>query len=415
MTEVGSPKQREQVRALTEDFTKLQAKITEIQGLLKQEKEGRLSLSAEQVKLLNIELAEAKKQFQGMLEPANKTAQAVEKLATAGDLKRQIDQLTAYIATHKSSAEAMAIAQAQLEKLQDKYNELTMSQLPNAVKEYRLLNAELERQQQRLDLVRESLSPDELRLAEAAITTLKDQVVKLNEAWLPPDVQQYRELTRELERLKTRMSEVTDPAELRLFQSHIVGLEVEVKKLARTMTEQLVDEALENWDSTLSRINTTVDTAIKKNADLIKSDYELKKALATTPEAVTKAYDEYIAKLTEADVKAEDIAKEQKDRAIEVAQDQKKAQEKAVEEFERFQEKVADDVSDVFFDFTKALTDGSIRMKDILERDPGDHQRYLLADLDRYGRPGAGQADPHSSGGDHRGWRDGTSRYGLAQ
>ena len=99
----GLSKNAERVKALTEEYTKLQAKITEIQGLLTQHKAGRLSLSAEEVQLLNIELDAAKEKLQKALDPqvlkraaqtAKDTTQAVkEALRAEQDFAEETVQL----------------------------------------------------------------------------------------------------------------------------------------------------------------------------------------------------------------------------------------------------------------------------------------------------------------------------------
>ena len=319
-----------------------------------------LKLSTEQMRALNTEIEALHKrwlQIQGIKPPTDVTI--------FRDLPGEIKQLERFIATNAAGSTAVLQAQEKLTGLNAELAKMAMQHLPASVQEYRQLSTALAQAEQRLAATSAALKPEELQLAQAEIVRLKDEVLKLNEAWLPPEVQQYRELTRELERLKSRMSEVTDPAELRLFETHVVDLEIAVKKLARTMTEQLVDEAFANWDATLGRINSQIDTAIQKNADLIKSDYELEKALATTPEAAAKAWDTYIARLEAADVKAEDIAKLQAGRQLELVNEQKKVLEKAQRDFERFQEQVSDKVGDVLFDFTKSLTDGSTKLKDV--------------------------------------------------
>ena len=61
----------------------------------------------------------------------------------------------------------------------------------------------------------------------------------------------------------------------------------------------------------------------------------------------------------------EDLQKKAFEAIVKRTEAEIKAQEKAAADFERFQEKVADNVSDVLFDFTKSLTDGSTKLKDI--------------------------------------------------
>ena len=193
-----------------------------------------LPMSPEQLKILNTELESAQKKLQNMVEPANKAGQAIEKLATAGDLKRQIDQLTAWIATHKGSTEAMALAQGQLEKLQDKYNELTTSQLPNAVKEYRLFSTELERAEQRLALVRDSLNPEELRLAEAAVAKLRLEFTALREG-MPQEVLAFKGLEQAKQQLEAYLAtQRTGSVEAQLTTEALRGVGEQLAQLSTT-------------------------------------------------------------------------------------------------------------------------------------------------------------------------------------
>ena len=61
----------------------------------------------------------------------------------------------------------------------------------------------------------------------------------------------------------------------------------------------------------------------------------------------------------------EDLAKKEFEQTLARINTERETQEQAQRDFQRFQEQVSDKVGDVLFDFTKSLTDGSIKMKDI--------------------------------------------------
>ena len=61
----------------------------------------------------------------------------------------------------------------------------------------------------------------------------------------------------------------------------------------------------------------------------------------------------------------EDLAKKAFEQTLARINAERETQEKAAHEFQRFQEQVSDKVGDVLFDFTKTLTDGSTKLKDI--------------------------------------------------
>ena len=61
----------------------------------------------------------------------------------------------------------------------------------------------------------------------------------------------------------------------------------------------------------------------------------------------------------------EDLAKKEFEQTLARINTERETQEKAAQDFQRFQEQVSDKVGDVLFDFTKSLTDGSTKLKDI--------------------------------------------------
>ena len=345
------------VKKTLDEIKQIQADIQSRKDILNNKD---LQLSALQIKAINEDLGALQKkylQLQGTKPPTDVTI--------FRDLPGEIKQLERFIATNAAGSTAVLQAQEKLTGLNAELAKMAMQHLPASVQEYRQLSTALAQAEQRLAATSAALKPEELQLAQAEITRLKEEVLKLNEAWLPPEVQQYRELTRALEQLETQLSKTTDPTEVRILERSIATLEDTLGELSKTLQQEVIDKGLDAMGVAMGNLEDDINEGIKAAQKFIEQQYELAKVLAKTPEEAEAAYKKYIAALKTSGVAAEVVRDKEIERQQEQAKEQQKIQKDAEREFERFQEKVADDVSDVLFDFTKALTDGSIKMKDI--------------------------------------------------
>ena len=354
------------VKKTLDDIKQVQLDIQSRKDILNNKE---LQLSALQIKAINEELDDLQKKWlklQGIKPPTDVTI--------FRDLPGEIAQLERFIATNKAGSSGVLQAQEKLIGLNAELAKLSTQHLPASVQEYRQLSSALAQAEQRFAAAQDALKPEEIQLAKAEITGLKDQLLQLNEAWSPPDVQGYRELTRELERLQGQVSNVVDPVEANLLQKRIAALQDEIATLAKTIEQELIENALEPMGVAMGNLEDDINTGIDAAKKFIDQQYELKKISISTPEEAAKAWDEYIKKLKLAGVSAEKIAAEQ-------FQHQKKLQEDAQRDLERFQKQLADEVSDVMFDFTKAFTDGSTKMKDVWKSTMEDIQDMFLRTL----------------------------------
>ena len=165
-----------------------------------------------------------------------------------------------------------------------------------------------------------------------------------------------------------------DPEQVVVLEEKLKGLEDQLKKTLGQMTSKEVAAESKRLFAEQAR-----DAAAhaKQTIDLMRDREEADEKLK---EAQAKLNDERIADALHAektiqgfrDKFAAEALKTQEDLdkdfiAIRkaAAEQQIKDAEKAQEDFERFQEQVSDKVGDVLFDFTKSLTDGSTKLKDI--------------------------------------------------